>query len=84
MFAIPATGSGLPKRCPGWQLPRIITTVNRLCQALFLTKNTLPHFLSGGEKSMAAADVIYGITMQEPGVSTRVAVKLEEAEVLVA
>jgi chromosome segregation protein len=36
------------------------------------------------KRTMAEADVIYGITMQEPGVSTRVAVKLEEAEVLVA
>ncbi len=36
------------------------------------------------KRTMAEADVIYGITMQEPGVSTRVAVKLEEAEALVA
>ena len=36
------------------------------------------------KRSMAEADIIYGITMQEAGVSTRVAVKLEEAEALVA
>ncbi len=36
------------------------------------------------KRTMAEADIIYGITMQEPGVSARVAVKLEEAEALVA
>jgi len=36
------------------------------------------------KRSMAEADIIYGITMQEAGVSTRVAVRLEEAEALVA
>jgi len=36
------------------------------------------------KRTMAESDVIYGVTMQEPGVSTRVAVRLEEAEALVA
>lgn len=36
------------------------------------------------KRTMAEADCIYGVTMQEPGVSTRVAVRLEEAEALAA
>ena len=31
-------------------------------------------------RTMAASDAVYGVTMQEPGVSTAVSVRLNEAE----
>ena len=40
--------------------------------------------LEHGKVTMSVANVLYGITMQEPGVSKRVAVKFEDIERKVA
>jgi chromosome segregation protein len=36
--------------------------------------------ISHAKRTMATADVLYGVTMQEPGVSTRISVRFEDAE----
>ena len=40
--------------------------------------------ISHSKKTMAAADVLYGVTMQEAGVSKRIAVRLEDADTTTA
>ena len=36
--------------------------------------------ISHAKRTMSIADVLYGVTMQEPGVSKRISVRFAEAE----
>jgi chromosome segregation protein len=45
------------------------------------SKNTQFIMVTHNKKSMAAADNLYGITMDEPGLSTLVSVRISEVDV---
>ena len=42
-------------------------------------KGTQIVIISHAKRTMSMVDVLYGVTMQEPGVSTRISVRFEEA-----
>ncbi len=48
------------------------------------TSNTQFIVISHAKRTMSMVDVLYGVTMQEPGVSKRIAVKFEDAHEMVA
>jgi chromosome segregation protein len=53
--------------------------VERLCQHLRAQAETTQFLLiTHNRRTMAYADVLYGVTMEEPGVSRIVSVRLED------
>jgi chromosome segregation protein len=61
------------------------SNINRFTHILKeFTRDTQFLVITHNKVTMGAADVMYGITMQEPGVSMKVAVKFEEIEKKVA
>ena len=83
---------GLPE--PSWNVTRAVTRyllpgrnltrgVTRLCSVCSVIRRFLDqsHFIviTHHKRTMQSADELYGVTMQERGVSKRVAVKLDDA-----
>jgi chromosome segregation protein len=61
------------------------SNINRFIHVLKeFTKDTQFLVITHNKVTMSIGDVLYGITMQEPGVSKRVAVKFEDIERKVA
>ncbi len=56
---------------------------NAIVQEFVQLRQTQFIMISHSKRTMAIADVLYGVTMQTPGVSNRVSVKFAEAEALV-
>ncbi len=61
------------------------SNIDRFCRLIreFL-KDSQFLVVTHSRHTMAMADILYGITMQEPGVSTKVSVKFEDAEEMAA
>ena len=55
--------------------------VGRFCEMVnYFSQDTQIIMITHNKRTMSIGDILYGVTMHEPGVSTKISVKFEEAE----